>query len=125
MGHPAVAEPVRSRLTPGEQCLLGDFVELTLAALGQAAVARILVFGSRARGAGHADSDLDVAVIAAGPLPAGTHRRLADLAEEAQVGREGLPHLRPILIAAGERPAPALLRAMTEEGIELWATTNA
>ena len=125
MGHPAAAEPVRSRLTPGEQCLLGDFVDLTLATLGQAAVARILVFGSRARGAGHPDSDLDVAVIAAGPLPAGSHRRLADLAAEAQIGREGLPHLRPILIAAGERPAPALLRAMTEEGIDLWVTTNA
>jgi predicted nucleotidyltransferase len=125
MGHPTVAEPVRSHLTPGEQCLLGDFVHLTLATLGQAAVARILVFGSRARGAGHPDSDLDVAVVAAGPLPAGTHRRLADLAEEAQVGREGLPHLRPILIGAGERPTPALLRAMTEEGIDLWVTTNA
>ena len=125
MGHPAAPEPVRSHLTPGEQCLLGDFVNLTLATFGQAAVARILVFGSRARGASHPDSDLDVAVVAAGPLPTGTHRRLADLAEEAQVGREGLPHLRPILIAAGERPAPALLRAMTEEGIELWATTNA
>jgi hypothetical protein len=44
-------------------------------------------------------------------------RRLADLAEEAQLGRERLPHLRPILIAAGERPTPAVLRAMTDEGI--------
>jgi len=85
----------------------------------------MLVFGSRARGTCHPDSDLDVAVVAACPLPSGTHRRLADLAEQAQLGREGLPHLRPILIGADERPTPALLRAMTEEGIELWATTNA
>jgi hypothetical protein len=42
-----------------------------------------------------------------------------------QLGREGLPHLRPILIGAGECPTPALLRTIADEGIELWVTTNA
>jgi hypothetical protein len=55
-------------------------------------------------------------------VPEDAHRRLADSAEEDQPGREDLPHLRPILNGACDRNNPELLRAIAEEGIELWVT---
>ncbi|HYN79094.1 MAG TPA: nucleotidyltransferase domain-containing protein [Lamprocystis sp. (in: g-proteobacteria)] len=121
--QPQTSAPV-VRLTPGEQQLLADFADRALATLGAAGIERILVFGSRARGAGHADSDLDVAVFAPKTLGADAHRQLADLAEEAQAGWEGLPHLRPILVRTGDPTNPALLRAIAREGIEVWAKKN-
>jgi len=124
---PSTPDPALSaaHLTPGERRLLATFVEQTLATLGAAGIERILVFGSRARGGGHADSDLDVAVFASATAAAAALGQLADLAAEAQAGFEDLPHLRPLLLRAGEPANPALLRAITREGIELWAKKNA
>lgn len=111
----------KSLLTPGEHALLAGFVARARAALGSEGLERILVFGSRARGEGHADSDLDLAVFTTATAPADTHRRLADLAQEVQDDHEDLPHLRPVQIRAGEPTNPALLRTIAREGIELWA----
>lgn len=111
--------------TPGERRLLAEFVDRALAALGPAQTECILVFGSRARGEGHPDSDLDLAVCTTRTVPADAHRRLAVLAEEVQADDLDLPHLRPILIRAGERTNQALLHAIQREGIELWAKKNA
>jgi predicted nucleotidyltransferase len=116
--------PRTAHFTPGERHLLATFVERTLATLGTAGIERILVFGSRARGGGHADSDLDLAVFASATAAAATLGQLADLAAEAQAGFDDLPHLRPLLLRAGEPANPALLRAITREGIELWAKKN-
>jgi len=107
--------------------LLTGFVNQVLAALGQGTVARIALFGSRARGGGHADSDLDVAVLVAPRSamepPAMVQQRLAAIAQEAQMDWETLPPLRPVLLdpqhpqSARER---ALLAAIDTEGIVLW-----
>ena len=114
-------------LTPGEQALLRDFVARTLAELGEPNVRRVLVFGSRARGEGHADSDLDIAVLAHAGIGSSPRwelqRRLAGIAAEAQSGWEDLAPLRPLLL---DPSGPCngreqnLLRAIEQEGIVLW-----
>lgn len=106
---------------------MAGFVSRVLAALGPASIARIVVFGSRARGGGHADSDLDVAVLLRpdnqlASVAAGAHL-LAQVALDAQMDWEALPPLRPVLLdpqhpqSARER---ALLEAIDREGIVLW-----
>ncbi|NBC13662.1 MAG: hypothetical protein GVY09_10015 [Gammaproteobacteria bacterium] len=122
----AVTAP-RSPLTPGERTLLDGFIARVLAALGEAKIGRIVAFGSRARGGGHADSDLDVAVLIAPGADmartAAAQRALAEIAEAAQNGWEVLPPLRPVLLDpayprnASER---ALLRTIERDGIVLW-----
>ncbi len=126
MRHPAeTPAPIgRSPLTPGERRLAAEFVTRVRALLGDGPIRRILVFGSRARGEGHADSDLDLAVFGDPTLAADTHRLLTDLARQVQDGQEDLPHLRPVLIRAGDPIHPALLGAIDREGIELWASRN-
>ena len=109
-----------SALTPGERALVGAFVNGVRAILNPESLARIVVFGSRARGSGHGDSDLDIAVFAKGPLAPDLHHRLAEIAEEAQTDREDLPHLRPILITPDQRLNPLLLAAIDTDGIAVW-----
>ena len=116
-------------LTPGERALLDGFVARVLTTLGEASIGRIIAFGSRARGGGHADSDLDVAVLTAPAADmdrtGAAQRALAEIAEAAQNGWEVLPPLRPVLLDpahprnASER---ALLRAIEHDGIVLWSS---
>jgi len=106
--------------------LLAGFVQRVVAALGAEQVERIVVFGSRARGAGHSDSDLDVAVLMSSLRPASTGaigHRLGELAAEAQIGWEELAPLRPALLDAARPRSPmerALLAAIANDGITLW-----
>lgn len=113
-------------LTPGERALLDGFVERVLTALGAERIERIVVFGSRARGAGHIDSDLDVAVLMHSINPASARaigHRLGELAAEAQIGWEELAPVRPALLDSGRPRSPmerALREAIASEGIILW-----
>jgi predicted nucleotidyltransferase len=106
--------------------LLAGFVERVVDAFGVEGIERVLVFGSRARGAGHIDSDLDVAVLMHSMNP-GSERvighRLGELAADAQIGWEELAPLRPALLDSAHPHNPrerALLEAITSEGITLW-----
>ena len=49
--------------------------------------ARVLLFGSWARGEGRRHSDIDVAILPERPLPAGTLGRIRSLLEESRVLR--------------------------------------
>jgi predicted nucleotidyltransferase len=115
---------VGSPFTPGERLLLDRFVERLRAVFPEDALQRILVFGSRAKHQGHEESDLDLAVFAAGALPADSHRRIAAIAGQVQEGWEDLPTLRPVLITDDEPTNPALLRAIDEDGVLLWTKTK-
>lgn len=117
--------PAGTPFTPGEQQLLATFVANSLNRLGSAAIERILVFGSRARGEGGEDSDLDLAVFASRDAHRAIARDLSEIAESAQEGWEDLPHLRPIVIRDGDRTSRRLLDDIIQEGIELWAKTSA
>jgi predicted nucleotidyltransferase len=114
-------------LTPGERALLDAFVARTLVELGAANIGRIVVFGSRARGEGHADSDLDVAVLASPAAGAdwrgAAQRALADIGADVQIGWEALAPLRALLLDPahpGNTRERGLLRAIDTEGIVLW-----
>jgi predicted nucleotidyltransferase len=106
--------------------LLAGFVERVVDAFGGERIERILVFGSRARGAGHIDADLDVAVLMHSMNPGSEGvigHRLGELAADAQIGWEELAPLRPALLDSAHPHNPrerALLEAITSEGITLW-----
>jgi hypothetical protein len=114
-----------AHFTPGERQLLATFVANSLHRLGSAAIECILVFGSRARGEGGEDSDLDLAVFVSRAAHRSIARDLSDIAESAQEGWEDLPHLRPIVICDGDRTSRRLLDDIIQDGIELWAKTSA
>lgn len=132
LGHPPpTRKPTPSvpanhaSLTPGELVLLAGFVDRVQAAIAPAKLERITLFGSRARGQSHADSDLDVAVFvtpvaARGPNQQHFAHQLAEIADQAQTGWEDLPLLRPILIAADEPINRMLLAAIEADGVQLW-----
>ncbi|NCC30384.1 MAG: nucleotidyltransferase domain-containing protein [Gammaproteobacteria bacterium] len=111
--------------TPGERQLLASFVAKSLHGLGSTAIERILVFGSRARGEGGEDSDLDLAVFVSRDAHRSIAREVSEIAESTQEGREDLPHLRPIVIRDGDGTSRRLLDDIMQEGIERWAKTNA
>lgn len=132
IGHPPLSrKPIPSvsanhaSLTPGELVLLAGFVDRVQAAIAPAKLERITLFGSRARGQSHADSDLDVAVFvtpvaARGPNQQHFAHQLAEIADQAQTGWEDLPLLRPILIAADPPINRMLLAAIEADGVQLW-----
>lgn len=120
-----IIRPAGAPFTPGEQRLLATFVANSLHRLGGEAIERILVFGSRARGEGGEDSDLDLAVFVARDAHRSIARDLTDIAESAQEGWGDLPHLRPIVIRDGDGTSRRLLEDIMQEGIELWAKTSA
>jgi predicted nucleotidyltransferase len=124
VSRPKTADLRKAPFTPGEHLLLSAFLNEVIQILGPAGVERIIVFGSRARGQGHADSDLDVGVFVPGRVPRATHHRVAEIAAAVQEGHADLPHLRPIVIGSGDHTNSALLRAMERDGIDLWAKKN-
>jgi len=103
-----IAAPVRAaapglaQLTPLENALLADFSG-RVRALAGARLARIAVFGSRARGGSRPDSDLDVAVFLAGGEDRALRAGIYACAAEAAAALEGgdLALLQPSVIFAG------------------------
>ena len=105
-----IAPPARSRgaapglaqLTPLENALLTDFAG-RVRTLAGTRLARISVFGSRARGGSHADSDLDVAVFVTGGEDRGLRAAIYAAAAQAAAALEGAEPapLQPSVIFAG------------------------
>ena len=91
-----------AQLTPLENALVADFAGRVRAAAG-ARLARISVFGSRARGDSRADSDLDVAVFLDGNEDRALRDRIYDAAAQAASAFEGGDPalLQPSVIFAG------------------------
>jgi hypothetical protein len=117
---------MRNVLSPGEQALLARFIELLLARADPGAVTAVRVFGSRARGASHERSDLDVAVLAA---PGADQRRLRDAAADAAwdamaaMDAFGLA-LAPVVLPPQDGPVPTgIYSAVARDGITLWPRT--
>jgi len=96
------AAPGLAQLTPLENALLADFSG-RVRALAGARLARIAVFGSRARGGSRPDSDLDVAVFLTGDedrvLRAAIYACAAEAAAALEGGDPAL--LQPSVIFAG------------------------
>jgi hypothetical protein len=91
-----------AQLTPLENALVADFAGRVRAAAG-VRLARISVFGSRARGDSRADSDLDVAVFLDGNEDRALRDRIYDAAAQAASALEGGDPalLQPSVIFAG------------------------
>jgi hypothetical protein len=106
-------------LSPGEQDVLRRFC----GAFGSLprVPARAAVFGSRARGASHPHSDLDVAVLVDAPRDPAFESALSAIALAAQrpywLGEYGIS-LRPVPFYPGERTA--LLEAIGGEMEVVW-----
>ena len=106
-------------LSPGEQDVLRRFCG-AFGSLPQVP-ARAAVFGSRARGASHPHSDLDVAVMVDAPRDPAFESALSAIALAAQrpywLGEYGIS-LRPVPFYAGEQTA--LLEAIGGEMEVVW-----
>ena len=74
---------VRPHLSPLEERALAAFVGSVRARFGER-VAAVVLFGSRARGEGHAESDLDVLVLIQG-LTRDDRRTVIDLAYDVEL----------------------------------------
>ena len=117
--HPA--PQALGQLTPLENALLAEFGERVRALAGDR-LERIVVFGSLARGASRANSDLDVAVFVAGAedraLRAATYAAAAEAAGVLEGGDIG--PLQPAVIFS-ESPRTGFVDAVEREG-RLWTS---
>lgn len=103
-------------LSPAERSALQALRERVAAALGGELV-RMELFGSRARGEGHEQSDLDVLVVV-GTANRAVRRQVLDIAADLDE-QTGL-RLSPVVVdALGLAAAPALAGAVAREGIPL------
>jgi predicted nucleotidyltransferase len=100
-------------LTPLERARLARLIGCIAA---DPRVIRVRLFGSRARGRSHADSDLDLAVDLAVPRERDLERWLGEAASDDE---PEAPPLQLVAIFAGEPPG-RLGRTLEREGIELW-----
>ncbi len=105
-----------AHLTPLER---GRLQRLLVRLAAEPRLARVVVFGSRARGRSRADSDLDVAVYFASPRNRDLERWLE--AQAAACGDEdaGAPELQVVPFFSDEPPS-LLDGALKREGIVLW-----
>lgn len=111
-----------SVLTALEREALARYAQRLSEVLGPR-LARLILFGSRARGEGHEESDLDVAVVVRGPAE-GFFRPVSDLAAELTMEFEYGIRLAPLLLSEEtletlRRRERAIARAILEEGIAL------
>ncbi len=105
-------------MTPTDDPVLTRF-RTTLAEMYGERLARVVLFGSRARGDARPDSDYDVAVFLRDMADRGTELyRLADLSTEIIGGTGAFVHAMPYRAAAYEERTP-LMREIRREGIEL------
>ena len=119
-----IAPPRRARtgasglaqLTPLENALLAEFSE-RVRALAGARLERMIVFGSRARSASRADSDLDVAVFVAGDEDRALRAAIYAAAADAAAALEGgdVAALQPSVIFAGS-PRTGFVDIVEREG---------
>jgi hypothetical protein len=107
-------------LTPAEDRLIDRFLDLLLQRLPPAALVRVTLFGSRARGTSTERSDLDVAVeIAPGVAALAARRAVSDAAHDAMAERDAFAiGLSPVVVPAGQ--GGALASALARDGERLW-----
>jgi predicted nucleotidyltransferase len=111
-----------SHLTPLEREAVGRYVRALGERLG-ARLARAILFGSRARGEGHEESDLDVAVVVRGPERE-VYRQVYDSAAEITMDYDFGVRLAPLLLSEEtledlrDREL-AIAGAILEEGVPL------
>lgn len=107
---------MRPHLSPLEHRALDAFVEAVRSTLG-ARVAAVVLFGSRARGEGHAASDLDVLVLVHDLRPE-ERRRVIDLAYDVELSTHLV--VAPIVRdAAAFQGDSALGLAIARDGVAL------
>jgi predicted nucleotidyltransferase len=109
-------------LTPREQQVLEAFLSRTRRLSEATRIAAVVLFGSRARGDSHQDSDLDVAVFCDGSRDRPLERQILDAAIEVMDELDALEiKLRPVALFAGQSAHTTRLRhSIQREGIPLW-----
>jgi predicted nucleotidyltransferase len=105
-----------ARLSPLERSTLECFCSRLRGALGDR-IERMVLFGSRARGEGHAESDLDVLIVLRGEIDLRTRRMVQDIA--ADVTLEADVRVSPLLRDTSFGVRTALARTIAREGILL------
>lgn len=111
-----------SHLTPLEREAVDRYVRVLGERLGPR-LRRAILFGSRARGEGHEESDLDIAVVVRGPERE-VYRQVYDLAAEINMEYDYGVRLAPLLLSEEtledlrDREL-AIARAILEEGVPL------
>jgi predicted nucleotidyltransferase len=107
-------------LTPAEDRLIARFLDLLAQRLPEGALRSVTLFGSRARGASHEASDIDVAVEVVPEVAALEARRaVADAAHDAMAERDAFAlALSPVVVPAGQ--GGALGAALARDGERLW-----
>jgi hypothetical protein len=117
----ALRFPPMSYLSPGEREVLRRFVE-RLDRLPAMPV-KLAVFGSRARGDSHAQSDLDLAVLVEGARDPGFESRLSAIALQARqpycAGAHGI-FLRAVAIFLSEPADRAFAREVSGHWEVIW-----
>lgn len=103
------------RLSPAEKSALAAFTTGARALLGSR-IARIVLFGSRARGEGRSDSDLDLVVEVESPTRTDRYQ-LIDLA--ADVGVEHSLVLSPVVTSVDGLGGTALGARVAADGVTL------
>lgn len=115
MPAPGYAIRVAARLSPAEKLALDAFGQGLRARFG-ARLRRVVLFGSRARGEGRDDSDLDVLVEVEVPT---REDRGAVLDLGADVGLEHHLVISPLVIAPGALDGQPIGARIASEGVAL------
>ncbi|MBI4952859.1 MAG: nucleotidyltransferase domain-containing protein [Myxococcales bacterium] len=102
-------------LSPLEVQALAELRRLLAARFGDR-LAGLTLFGSRARGEGHADSDLDVLVLVDGLTPV-ERREVLDLACDLELALRVA--ISPLVRPAAAPPVGALGREIGRDGVRL------
>lgn len=111
-----------SALTALEREVLKRYLQALRRTLGDRLL-RAILFGSRARGEGHEESDLDVAVVVRGPERE-VYRQVYDVAAELNMEFNYGVRLAPLLVSEDtledlRARELAIARAILEEGVSL------